>query len=440
MATPEPVKEHSMHALLVAFILLVPIRQAAWAAASFCPALEPASAVQVERIGAGDVAGLTKKLRDATAGTTLLLADGIYTLQPNQGLEVVKPNMTIRGASGNREAVIIEGGGNNISINTSDVTIADLTLRNAKFHAIQVRGERGIARTKLYNVHLMDAGQQLIKVSAGEGTAGKFADDGLVACSLIEYSTYARGTAGSAPSYTNGVDILAGKGWVIRDNVFRRIRSQAGPAGPAILAWRNAQDTVVQRNHIIDCWRGIALGLGAPNQRSRGGATTPYDHQNGTVENNVFLALREPADAAIENNFALNSRIVHNTLYYNDALKHPVDWSIEYRFAPTTATIMNNLTNRPIVKRTPLPLQDAVLRGNVINAATTWFRALAAEDVHLSEAAQAVDKGVQPADSREDFDGDKRPLGSAPDVGADEYTPGGKPRAPVRTSQPSRTK
>ena len=194
-------------------------------------------------------------------------------------MEVNTPRVTLGSASGNRDAVIIEGGYNNVSINTDDVTVANLTLRHPKFHAIQVRGEKGLQGTKIYNVHLVDAGQQFIKVSTGDGTKGKFADNGLVACSLIEYTTYAHGTDVTPPSYTNGVDILAGKGWVIRDNVFRRIRSQAGPAGPAILAWRNAMDTIVQRNLIVDCWRGIGDIAGGMSRQGYDLQLTRYDER-----------------------------------------------------------------------------------------------------------------------------------------------------------------
>jgi hypothetical protein len=350
-----------------------------------------------------------------------LLVDGVYALASNQSLEVNTPRVTLTSASGSRDAVIIEGGSNNISINTDDVTVANLTLRHPKFHTIQIRGEKGLQGTKIYNVHLVDAGQQFVKVSTGDGTKGKFADNGLVACSLIEYMTYARGTDVTPPSYTNGVDILAGKGWVIRDNVFRRIRSQAGPAGPAILAWRNALDTVVQRNLIVDCWRGIALGLSTPNKHSRGGADVLYDHQHGLVENNVILALHEPADAAIENNFAFNSRVLHNTVYYHEAVKHAVDWAIEYRFPPTTAVIQNNLTNLRILKRPPYPHQEARVEGNITRAAPAWFRDLTHEDAHLVEAAPAIDAGVSVPDSTNDIDGDTRPAGHAPDAGADEF-------------------
>ncbi|MGE3539943.1 MAG: hypothetical protein AB7N91_21225 [Candidatus Tectimicrobiota bacterium] len=375
-------------------------------------------------INSGDIQSLLKKLRAASPGTIFLLADGLYTLARNQSVEVNTPRVTIRSASGNRDAVILEGGYNNVSINTDDVTVADVTLRNAKDHSIQVRGEKGIKRTSIYNVHLVDSGQQFVKVSApADGTSGQAAEDGLVACSLVEYTTYSRGNGTTAPSYTNGVDILAGKGWTIRDNVFRRIRSQAGPVGPSIYLGRNTTDSVVQRNLLVDCWRGIALGLSAPGKFSRGGPQVQSDHQNGLVENNVFLALHEPADAAIENNYALNSRIVHNTAYYNENLKHAVSWAIEYRFPPTAGiVIQNNLTNRPIVKRRPAPIEEATIQGNITNATPAWFRDLANEDVHLVEHVPAIDAGVQTSESLEDMDGEKRLVGPGPDAGADEYT------------------
>ncbi len=384
-----------------------------------CPALaQPGKwdSGVVEILG-GDVEGLLWHLRRAMPGTTLLLEDGVYQLLPGQNLVIKVPGLTLRSASGNREAVRIEGGDSNIIVNVAEFTVADVTLSKPRFHNIQVRGERGISGTRIYNVHMLDAGQQFVKVSAGDGTKGKFADDGLVACSQIEYTTYAQG------SYTNGVDILAGKGWIIRDNVFRRIRSQAGPAGPAILVWKNSMDTVIRRNLIIDSWRGIALGLSSPSSRSRGGGDVVYDHQNGLVENNVILALNERGDAAIENNYARNSRILHNTVYYRKGLNHTVNWSIEYRFPPTTAVIKNNLTNLPLRKRAPFPEQDAEIQANVTVARANWFRDILAEDYHLIQGSPAIDRGMVVVGNSIDFDGTRRPVGNAPDVGADEYNP-----------------
>lgn len=389
-------------------------------AADFCAPMRASGQGQPSlAVSGGDVRGLLHALRTAAPGTTLWLGNGTYKLGSNQSLEVNTPRITVRSALRKRDAVVIEGGYNNVSVNADDFTIADVTLRRPRYHNVQVRGEKGARRAKIYNVHLQDAGQQFVKISTGDGRGDKFADDGLVACSLFEYTTHAPG------SYTNGVDILAGDRWVVRDNVFRRIRSKQGPAGPAVLVWKNSTGTVVRRNVIIDSWRGIALGLSAPDKLSRGGVSAIYDHQDGLVENNVFLALNEPADAAIENSYAANSRIFHNTAYYDPRIKHPVYWSIEYRFPPTTAIIKNNLTNRPILKRAPEPRADAVIAGNVTEAQPDWFRDISAGDFRLkAEARQAVDSGVPLPESESDIDGSPRPLGEASDVGAHESQSG----------------
>ena len=148
----------------------------------------------------------------------------------------------------------------------------------------------------------------------------------------------------------------------------------------------------------------------------------------------MILALREPADAAIENNFAFNSRVRHNTVYYHETVKHAVDWAIEYRFPPTTAVIQNNLTNLRILKRPPYPHQEARVEGNVTHAVPAWFRDLTHEDAHLVETAPAIDAGVSVPDSPDDIDGDTRPAGHAPDAGADEFA---TPSAFHKTASPT---
>jgi len=388
-----------------------------------CPALPAAEATfPVVRIAAGDVQGLMKQIRIVGPGTTVILEDGTYVLGKKQSVRIKVPGVTIRGANGKRDAVRIEGGSSSFVVVADHVTIADLSIRDSYFHSVQVRGERGVSHTNIYNVHLVDAGQQFIKVSAGNGEDGLYGDHGLIACSLIEYSTYSKGNGQTPASYTNAIDILAGKSWVVRDNVIRRIRSQEGPAGPAILVWKNAQDTIIKRNRIVDSWRGIALGLMPPGKRSRGGADALYDHQNGLVENNVILALHESADPAIENNFARGSKIYHNTIFYQKNANHRAKWSIEYRFPSTeNIEIKNNLSNLPIRMRTPFPREQAVTGGNVTNAKVGWFADVSQEDVHLVPNSIPIDQGVVLPGTHRDFDGTLRPYGQGPDSGADEY-------------------
>ncbi|MDJ0496722.1 MAG: right-handed parallel beta-helix repeat-containing protein, partial [Acidimicrobiia bacterium] len=278
-------------------------------------------------------------------------------------------------------------------------------------HLIQIHGEDDADGVHLYNLHLVDAGEQFVKGSTA-GSPGPYADDGIVECSLFEYSDRARSW------YTNGVDVLAGSGWVIRDNTFRNIRAPAGQlAGPAVLMWRNSLDTVVERNLFIECDRGIALGLSTPDDNSRDGEDT-YDHQGGIIRNNMIYRAG-PGDVGITVNYARDVEISHNTVVLNGTFP----WgAIEYRFGSTSATIANNLTDAPIWQRNGA---TATLHSNLTNAGSSWFVDAAAGDLHLASSAAAINAAAAWPSVIDDFDGHSRPVGQGADVGADEWNSSG---------------
>jgi hypothetical protein len=354
---------------------------------------------------------LESSVRAARAGDTILVADGRYRLRSM--LDIGAPDVTLRGRSGDRTRVVLHGGGMTaddvgvaVSVSAPGVTLADLTIRDVRFHAVQVRGERGASRFSLYRSALMDTGQQLLKGSVSRQRI--YADDGLVACSTFSYSS-------SAPSdYTNGVDILAAKGWTIRDNLFERIRgpaSQRFAAGPAILAWAASADTVVERNLILDSYRGIALGLlASPNELARSGERV-YDHAGGVIRNNVVVNLNSWADEGIEVTAARDVHIEHNTVLVEGSLP----WSISVRFPATSAVVTNNLTNRQVRRRDG---GQAKTLGNVTNATREFFHDPLAADLHLRPGTAAGAAGVPLADAAEDFDRMPRPTDRAPDAGA----------------------
>ncbi len=384
-----------------------------------CPALPPPTG-RVVRVASE--AELQAAVGALTSGTTVLVADGTYDLGNTLHLYGGLRDVTIRGESGERSAVVLRGQGmasanygnvpHGILVSGAvNVTIADLTIRDVYYHAVQVQGEAGATGLTLYNVHLLDAGEQLVKGSTGDGR-GLHADSGTVACSLLEYTDRARS------DYTNGVDVLAAADWTIRDNTFRRIRAPAGQlAGPAVLMWRNSLDTIVERNLFIDCDRAIALGLAPPDPaRQRDGETT-YDHQGGVVRNNMIYRSAPAAtgDVGITVNYARDFKLLHNTVIQNHTYPPA---AIEYRFGASNGEIRFNLTDGPIQRRDGA---DAVLEGNLTNAPGTWFVAPRLGDLHLLPAAlPALDAARTLAEVPDDFDGQPRPIASAPDIGADE--------------------
>ncbi|MGH9387890.1 MAG: choice-of-anchor Q domain-containing protein [Vicinamibacterales bacterium] len=369
-------------------------------------------------IEVNSVAGLEGALRSASPGDTILLADGDYALRAM--LDISVPDITIRSASGDPSKVVLHGRGMvgdavgvAISVSAPGATVADLTVRDVGYHAIQVRGERGASRFTLHNARLLDTGQQLLKGSVSANPI--YADDGLVACSEFSYTT-------SAPSdYTNAVDLLATRGWVIRDNRFLRIRgpeSQGWRSGPTILIWKASEATVVERNVIIDSFRGIAFGLEpGPAPLSRNGPHD-YDHLGGVIRNNVVVNLNSWADEAIEANAARDVRIEHNTVL---AESRNAPWSIGVRFPAAYAVVRNNLTNLPLQRRNG---GRADTEANIFNATRSWFMDPTKQDLRLATGSSpAIDTAAAIPDVTDDFDRVPRPQGRGPDIGAFEFRP-----------------
>lgn len=377
--------------------------------------------IQVSTVGE-----LQSAVSNLTSNSTILIAEGTYNLSNTLIIDGGVSDVTIRGASGNREAVVLRGRGMaNASYGNTPhgflirkstrVTIADLTIRDFYYHNVQIQGEQDAQATRLYNLNLVDAGEQLVKVSSG-GPPGPYADDGIVECSYLGYTDRARSW------YTNGVDVLAGARWIIRDNTFENIRAPQGQlAGPAILMWRNSIDTIIERNLFIECDRAIAIGLSSPDPSRARDGNTQFDHQGGVVRNNIIY--REGSgDVGISANYARDFKIYHNTVILNNTFPYG---AIEYRFNNSSGEISNNLTDAPIWRRDGA---DAYIVGNVIDAQLNWFVDAQNFDLHLTATAPVKDTVQNIPDVFDDFDGDQRPIGTMSDVGADEFQmPGSSP-------------
>ena len=343
------------------------------------------------------------ELRDralyASAGTIILVAPGVYNM--GSYVHIVNRGITLRGQSGDRDDVILDFGGMlgghfGIFVEADDVTIADLTIRNTSDHGVSIQG---VDRPILYNLHIQDTYDQLVKVNPiGDGS-----EDGLLACSRIEYTT-------TAPDdYTNGISAHLAHRWVVRDNQWVRIRGNNGSTGPTILFWSGSTETIVERNLIVDSYRGIAFGNPSHNY---------VDHTGGIVRNNmIYFSLEH--DVAIEMTHAQGWLVAHNTAL----LKNPspgLTWGMEARYTDSQGTFAYNLTNMNIwVDRDGA---QGTVTGNLTNALSSWFADSLNADLHLlPTAADAIDQADTIMNVTDDYDGNIRPLGAAPDIGADEF-------------------
>jgi hypothetical protein len=377
---------------------------AALSAASHCPALLPPTG---NIVNVSTEAELWNVVNSSPPYTTILLADGTYNLGQNgHYLWFDTPNVTLRSASGNREAVILDDNYSAteiVTIAASNVTLADITIKRAGTHPVHVvtSSSANTLNTLIYNVHIIDPGQQAIKINPS--TSSYYLDNGTVACSRIELTDAGRQKVWEINSscYTGGVDGHQARNWVIRDNLIEGFWCSGGLSEHGIHLWSNSTDTLVERNMIVDCARGIGFGLGSSG------------HSGGIIRNNMIHVNQ---DVGIGLETSPSTKVYNNTVYNgNDYMA-----SIEYRFAATSGVqIINNLTNKSILQRDGA---TGTLQNNVTNAQASWFASAAAGDLHLaSSISGVVDGGQTLADVTDDYDGDARPIGSASDVGADEY-------------------
>ncbi len=394
-------------------------------AADFCAPLPPPTGDVID-VDPSQVAQLPDIVAGAPAGSTIRLAAGLYNLD---GLRLIftTPDLTLRSATGNRDDVILDGNLRDgayvspeiISIFASNITIADLTLMRAYDHPIHVTPPPGIniTGTLIYNVRVVDPGQQAIKINPTD--AVNSADNGTIACSLIELSDEGRGFIRDN-CYTGGIDAHRAQNWRVADNTIQGFWCEAGLAEHGIHFWRASEDTLVERNRVFNNARGIGFGLGADPS---GG------HTNGIIRNNFVVVTDDRVfasgagfDVGIGLEQAANAKVLHNSVVSTA----PPFSSIEWRWSGTTATITNNIASHNLRERDGA---TATLGGNLPNAPLSLFVDVGGGDLHLlSTATLAIDQGVDvpPGDADEDIDGDSR-LVTARDIGADEFEAGSAP-------------
>ena len=398
---------------------------------SRCQSLPPAGGNAIS-IAASDAQSLAEAVRRATAGSTILLANGTYRLRST--LNVQASGVTIRSASGDARAVVLDGAyevNELIAITASEVTIADLTLTRAVDHLVHLvpRPRSTIHGVRLSRLRLIDAGEQFIKANPNAGRTA-FVDQSTVECSEFQLTEAGRGhveTLGGTSCYTGGIDVHASRGWAVRFNRFEGLFCRTGHlAEHAVHFWQNARDTTVENNLIVNCARGIGFGLGASNPPARRwddvDVAGHVDHLGGIIRNNVVYADIPEYDTGIGLEQARDVRVLHNTVFAGPGATKAFS-SIDLRFANTRAAVHNNLVNNITRRSNPA----ATTTHNLEGAAAADFVDAGRLDFHLRTGSKAINAGLVLKDAGEDLDG--KPRGPKPDIGALESGRSGVRRA-----------
>lgn len=379
---------------------------------------------------------------DPAADRTILIEDGAYHLKWSH-LTISRDGVTIAGKSGKREAVVLRGqsgmhGGRIefiFEINADDVTLRDMTLEDVGSHAVIIHGEppHDADRPILRNLVIRDTWEQMVKVTPSNKDPNQsFCEGGLLEDSLLEY------TARVGPQfYIGGIDAHGARDWVVRRNVFRNISSPSKSlAEHAVHFWSWSRGTLVENNLILNCDRGIGLGL------SNSG------HTGGIIRNNiVFHDEHNPggfADVSIEVLHSDGARIYNNTVWQ----AHSNYFAAIKNFESRDVTIANNLVHmQPDAHwglRQAVWVKDGTgtLASNAVSAPDpSWFASVSPPAANRvtdigaflairdASVTRAIDQGTAAIpdlpDPFLDFDSRPRPRGKVLDIGAREY--GGPP-------------
>jgi hypothetical protein len=376
------------------------------------------------------------------SGQTVVVRPGTYNL--TRPLYVGKTaqvqHVVIRGATDDFNDVVIRGAGMDnpavpfgISVyNAQDVTIANLSVGEVYYHALDLQGVQGAERVRAYHNRFFDAGEQILKSNAGGGGV----DDCVLEYNLIEFTT---GPSvidhGGGTGYTGGLHAHETDRWVIRDNLWRNVHTPdwvQHTFAPTVLMWNRSADTVVEGNTFVDCDRAVAFGL-----IDLGGES---DHRGGVIRNNfvyqrpgLFSADRRSwSDGQLLAYNSPGTVIAHNTVLTNGNSR----FSLETRWA--AVEFRNNLTDAPYRGRDGGTFVDS---GNVTTATPDMFVNPAAADLHLRDTSAVRELVIDRADplhgTAADWDGAARPIGGGYDVGADEFFAAVSPPPPPANSPPT---
>lgn len=384
---------------------------------SWFPKAPPLPMPSWQIIEVSSVQGLVKAVDEIKPGGTILLADGHY-MMPHY-IELKTDNVSLRGVSGHRERVVIDGAesrdGELVGVRgCSGVTIADLTIQNTQYNGFKINSETDVQKLTIYNCIIHNIWQRGVK---GVKVPEKNREAVRPKCCRVQYCMFyndrpkrlsddPHDIAGG--NYIGGIDVMYAKNWVISDNVFVNIRGRTREGRGAVFMWFDSQDCIVERNIIIDCDAGICLG----NPHRADGIKIHC--QRCIVRNNFITRATEGGIVPV---YTQDCKILNNTVHESDSRLGRL---IRIVFDNDGLLVANNLLSGPKIRNE----SDSNIRfvSNLEKDLTDVLVNPSQGNLHLTaHAIDVINKAKSLSDVTGDIDGEPRE--AKPDIGADELVP-----------------
>lgn len=373
---------------------------------------------QVIRVSTVDE--LLASVESIKPGGTILVAEGHYPIP--RYFEIRTDDVTLRGATGNPADVVLDGGPSQLGEllgfrNCSGVTVADLTVQNVKWNGIKINSETNVQRLTIYHCIIHNVWERGVKgVRVPETNRESIRPKGVRIQYCLFYNDRAKRFSDDDKdtpktfngNYIGGIDAMHAKGWTISDNVFVNIQGRTREGRGCVFLWHHAEDIIVERNVILNCDVGIALG----NSSGIGEGMSQVHCTHCTVRNNFITNTPETGILA---DYTQDCRVLNNTIHHP---QNRLRRLIRIVHANNGLQVVNNLLSGPDTSVENESEMD--IRNNLVQDLTACFIDPENGNLHLQPAATgAIDKAIILTDVKNDFD--DRPRSESPDIGADEY-------------------
>ena len=380
------------------------------------PALAPPKG---QVINVASVRQLFDAARRIRPGGTISIAAGHYRLSRRLGIGTDR--VTLRGATGRRSDVILDGGGIGELVAftaCSGVTVADLTIQNVKWNGFKIDSETGVQRLRIYNCVIHNIWQRGVKgVIVPEKNREKLRPRNCRVEYCLFYNDRAKKFSDDEAdkprpgrfdgNYVGGIDVMYATGWTISDNVFLGIQGRTREGRGAIFLWHEIEDCVVERNIIIDCDKGISLG-NSYMPKNRG---VKLHARRCIVRNNMITRAPEAGVLAAH---TADCKILNNTIHEPRS---------RMRRLVRILGVSDGLLVAGNIFSGPPPRNESkgkvTIENNLVKDSTTAFVDPAGGNLHIKNPlGEVVDQAKKRAEVTDDIDRKKR--GPKPDLGADE--------------------
>lgn len=299
---------------------------AAAAHADWFPQAPPLPEPKGQVIDVDSVDELLQAARDVRPGGTIRIADGHYRMP--QFCQIAADNATLRGASGNRHAVVLDGAtsrhGELLGVRGTGVTIANLTVQNVKWNGIKIDSHGGAQRVTIHNCVLHNIWQRGIKASAVPQDKQHLSPRDCRVQYCLFYNDRPKRFSDDETdtpksfngNYIGGIDVKNTIDWKIIDNVFIGIQGRTREGRGCIYISENGRGCLIERNIFLGC--DIAIALGNPSL-----GYSPLQAIDCVARNNFISDCPETGMLACHTR---DCRILNNTVHDPDSPRRRLIW------------------------------------------------------------------------------------------------------------------